>query len=1113
MKKRIRRSGLLILFLSIFSLMAGAAETSDITPSEVHFEKIRTYSNHQFSDVVENSWYASSVKLAYEYSLMKGNSDTTFNPEGNVTVAEAVTMAARIHSLYTTGAESFVQDSKNWAKVYLDYALENQIIRQSYYDCDVSLPATRAQFAEIFAAALPEEGLASINAVSADSIPDVRPSATYTRSVCNLYRAGILEGSNDEREFLPQTNIRRSEAAAIVTRMAESSVRKKFTLTNESGEISKPHSYDLIVSDISWSDAFVAAQNAGGYLARINTLEEYNEIVSLIQEKGLNDKRFRIGARRNPSEEKYYWVDDTNMTYGPVLNSNTSWTDSYWDNGEPTFSWKENIESVVELHYNSDTGKWLLNDLPDKGYASDVGTYAYIIEYDEVFDPVSNEELEQAEKFKNTLEKLNSFDAGNKIAESVGKIADPWRDKNGYIEQEDAKVSSEAVYAWTRALAEVGVIQNTAINDISWAVTMTMNDGTLMFYAPDIEGVNSGDGGLHELSVCTFDSEDEKMRENIIYTGGKKANCYGDELNDSFNEITNYNFSSGPTTVLNVRSLLNMIGSRTRVVFWEGHGNLINQFDSSTEDYDDFRHYVLSIDEEISEDRDKDYRGYLNEKSVVKQIIKRKNGEIVQFYAITEKFFTRQIKEKANNAYFVSGSCYSYNNPFADALKEKGFNNLVLNAYSVDSYYARDMLYEIAKNLSKKDEYNRLFTAEKSFDDAKKEKTALSDFVSKTQENGWKKVLMVHVYQDDDPQKTEPPFRVVPLDDYMAVTFKLLDADQKEIDSRSADITLVRRTDQKTYHALYHDSKDLEKGYWTTMEPGDYHLTINVPGYPIYEQDINIPEGNEDDDVVHLICQLDLLLRLHIVDEDGSTIENPVIDLSDGKKSYPCVPAVDDKGASCYDAKVPAGNYHLKVSAEEYESYDNSNLELKENKEMEIVLQGDNWLKAYAAYLKSLGSSNPYAFALAYVDEDGIPEMLLSAGVAHVNTSSLLVYKDKKVQDLGIMGDYGYTCFAERKGIIRKAVSINGGIFIDTFYRLNNGELSQIHEFYKDASNANKAAYRYNGKSIDQSSYKTKYNEAYDAYQWSEFSYYSGHRVTSSNIQAMLEDYTKFLVS
>ncbi len=202
--------------------------TQDTVP-EVHFQRQTLYFPGQFSDVPADQWYTDPVASAFELSLMKGTGDHTFDPYGNVTLAQAITMAARIHSIYTTGKESFVQTG-TWYQVYLDYAYENGIISYACYNADVNNNATRAMFAEIFARALPDDGLYPINSISDDAIPDVKMSAGYAQHVYKLYRAGILTGGDAMGTFSPNTCITRAEAAAIVSRMAESSSRKEFSL-------------------------------------------------------------------------------------------------------------------------------------------------------------------------------------------------------------------------------------------------------------------------------------------------------------------------------------------------------------------------------------------------------------------------------------------------------------------------------------------------------------------------------------------------------------------------------------------------------------------------------------------------------------------------------------------------------------------------------------------------------------------------------------------------------------------------------------------------------------------------------------------------------------------
>ena len=198
--------------------------------NEVHFPKMTVYFQGQFSDVPANQWFTNNVANAFSFGLMKGNSATTFDPYGDVTVAEAVAMAARIHSIYTTGTENFTQGTP-WYQCYLDYAYQNKIISYAYYNCDVKHKATRAQFAEIFAAALPDEALSIKNSVSDNAVPDVKMKDSYSAPVYKLYRAGILAGGDAKGTFSPGTFITRAECATIVARMADSDNRVSFSLT------------------------------------------------------------------------------------------------------------------------------------------------------------------------------------------------------------------------------------------------------------------------------------------------------------------------------------------------------------------------------------------------------------------------------------------------------------------------------------------------------------------------------------------------------------------------------------------------------------------------------------------------------------------------------------------------------------------------------------------------------------------------------------------------------------------------------------------------------------------------------------------------------------------
>ena len=229
----------LLLTLLICVLLLGTVSAAS---GLQNFRPIQEYTG-QFRDVSARAWYAESVAQAYSYGLIQGRNATAFDPGGNLTVAECVTLAARLHSTYLNDGMVFKQGNP-WYRVYADYALENGVLKkeQSNYTKKI----TRAAFAEILSNALPDAQLPEINDVPEGSIPDVTKKLAQHDAVYKLYRAGILTGSDQFGTFLPSSQIKRSEAAAILIRMAVPEQRKSLALSTEVTVYSASGAMDII---------------------------------------------------------------------------------------------------------------------------------------------------------------------------------------------------------------------------------------------------------------------------------------------------------------------------------------------------------------------------------------------------------------------------------------------------------------------------------------------------------------------------------------------------------------------------------------------------------------------------------------------------------------------------------------------------------------------------------------------------------------------------------------------------------------------------------------------------------------------------------------------------
>ncbi len=216
------------LLLAVLLTVLWHPVTAGAGGSMQNFKSVRQYRDGQFIDV-SDQWFAPYVKKCYEYGLLSGKSETAFEPQSNLTIAEAIKLAAGLHSIYYENTIPPNTSSRApWFGPYVNYALENRIITSSYPNYNAN--ATRSDMAVIFANALPDEALLPINKIGDDFIPDVSMSYSYGPAVYKLYSAGVLTGSDSAGTFYPGRTITRDAVAAIVARMADPSLRQTLSL-------------------------------------------------------------------------------------------------------------------------------------------------------------------------------------------------------------------------------------------------------------------------------------------------------------------------------------------------------------------------------------------------------------------------------------------------------------------------------------------------------------------------------------------------------------------------------------------------------------------------------------------------------------------------------------------------------------------------------------------------------------------------------------------------------------------------------------------------------------------------------------------------------------------
>lgn len=147
------------------------------------------------------------------------------------------------------------------------------------------------------------------------------------------------------------------------------------------------HTYELLVSDVTWTQAYEDCIARGGYLVRINSEEEYQAILQQISREEKNNIKFWLGGRRDADAHEYYWAYEDGSHGDEVLNGEDKYA-SYWLSGEPSYEDEAvgSQEMYMNMFYMKKEDRWVWNDAPDDLIAA-VNTYAgttgYICEYEE----------------------------------------------------------------------------------------------------------------------------------------------------------------------------------------------------------------------------------------------------------------------------------------------------------------------------------------------------------------------------------------------------------------------------------------------------------------------------------------------------------------------------------------------------------------------------------------------------------------------------------------------------------------------------------------------------------------------------------------------------------
>lgn len=134
-------------------------------------------------------------------------------------------------------------------------------------------------------------------------------------------------------------------------------------------------------------------------------------------------------------------------------------------------------------------------------------------------------------------------------------------------------------------------------------------------------------------------------------------------------------------------------------------------------------------------------------------------------------------------------------------------------------------------------------------------------------------------------------------------------------------------------------------------------------------------------------------------------------------------------------------------------------------------------------------SSNTYnsgvGFAIAYIDEDDIPELIIRyTDKLHVGGAVLCAYSKGNVMTLQkSMGQWGYFNYVERQGIVSVPYTGTETETTVTYYRLEGLAFKEECTMSKMNPNSNKVTFYVDGNEVTKEKYQEKENEYIQGYQ------------------------------
>lgn len=376
----------------LFSFILAALLLSAFIPSQEQTTYVYAsrFSRNTFTDVKADSWYYGGVKSAYDNGLMDGVGNGYFSPNNSFTLAQAITVAARMYAsnknetIDTAGAAS-------WFRPYFDYAVKNQLLNDSIINrTDISTTnATRSETAFILYNVLKSKEQ-SPQVINSSILPDLYSiSYEYRDAVQNMYKAGIITGMPDG-SFNGCAYITRAQISTIIYRMIDKQERIPYDENYNyemAGQAGNTFMYD---GNIAYDDDYTYFSVDAGYGTGKSNIIRRNNKTGVKEALYIGNGPI-YNLRLN--DQKLYFIENKEGVYDDTDWGGTTTLTEYsclicYDIGTKSAECLLKSDNYLEIHYFELYG--------DAIYLDVVG---FSGEFDSVIVKVSDGKMERLVRF------------------------------------------------------------------------------------------------------------------------------------------------------------------------------------------------------------------------------------------------------------------------------------------------------------------------------------------------------------------------------------------------------------------------------------------------------------------------------------------------------------------------------------------------------------------------------------------------------------------------------------------------------------------------------------------------------------------------------------------